>query len=94
MPINAAAVVYASFAFFWLAWPNTTPVNAENFNWASVVFVVAILCSLAYYFFKGRREYVGPVMAIKGYRKQAPPRKEAFECPFDINMHNLRFLSD
>jgi uncharacterized membrane protein YdbT with pleckstrin-like domain len=42
-----------------------TPVTASTFNWAPVMFVVAVLWSIAYYIVKGRKVYVGPVASVK-----------------------------
>jgi len=42
-----------------------TPVTASTFNWAPVMFVAAILWSIAYYIVRGRKVYIGPVASVK-----------------------------
>ena len=66
VPINAIGILYSLFAFFWSFWPNGTPVDAESFNWAVVLFAgVFILCFILY-FFQGRKIYTGPVVTVQG----------------------------
>jgi len=70
IPINAFGMFYATWAFFWCFWPNTTPVTVQDFNWASVMFVgVAIVCGIDY-FVRGRHHYKGPVVLVEGYKGQ------------------------
>jgi len=66
IPINAFGICYSIFAFFWSCWPNTTPVDAETFNWSIVLFGgVAIICAFMYYV-QGRKIYTGPVATVEG----------------------------
>jgi amino acid transporter len=65
IPINAAGFLYAIWAFFWTFWPTVSPVTADNFNWAVVIFGTVLIGAAIYYAFKGRHKYVGPVMNIK-----------------------------
>ncbi|PSN74810.1 amino acid permease 2 [Corynespora cassiicola Philippines] len=70
VPINIGGFLYSFHAFFWCFWPNTTPTDKENFQWSSVMFVgVAILCGVDY-FFRGRKQYKGPVVLVDGYKGQ------------------------
>ncbi|KAI4246429.1 MAG: hypothetical protein L6R42_009911 [Xanthoria sp. 1 TBL-2021] len=46
VPLNVAGLAYAVYAFFWCFWPNVTPVDAESFNWAVVMFMGALGLSL------------------------------------------------
>ena len=66
LAINIAALAYALFAFFWSFWPNATPVDASSFNFAAVMFTGVILLSLGVYWTKGRKEYLGPVVLVRG----------------------------
>ncbi|KAK6437726.1 hypothetical protein LTR95_006082, partial [Oleoguttula sp. CCFEE 5521] len=38
LPINALALTYALWSFFWSFWPNTYSPDAQSFNWAFVLF--------------------------------------------------------
>ena len=64
--VNAAGIAYAFFAFFWCFWPNATPVDAESFNWAVVIFMGVIIMSVVLYLIRGRKEYSGPVVLVAG----------------------------
>jgi len=65
VPINIAAVLYSTWSFFWCFWPQATPVTASGFNWAGPLYVLALIVSALYYF-KARKQYVGPVMGVEG----------------------------
>ncbi|CAI6333626.1 unnamed protein product [Periconia digitata] len=63
--VNALGFLYATHAFFWCFWPESTPTTLEGFNWASVMFVgVSILC-LVDYVLRGRKHYEGPVVLVQ-----------------------------
>lgn len=64
--VNSAAVLFGVWAAFWLFWPQTTPVTAAGFNWASVIFVSILVVATVYFFVKGRRTYFGPVVEVLG----------------------------
>ena len=66
VPVNVLGIAYAAFAFFWCFWPNATPVVANTFNWAPVLFVGVLVCCLLAYWVQGRKVYVGPVMQVDG----------------------------
>lgn len=68
IPINALAVTYAVWAFFWSFWPQSYPVTAAGFNWASVIFVSVLFIAMIYYAFVGRRTYTDPVTFVEGRR--------------------------
>ncbi|KAK5699363.1 hypothetical protein LTR17_023293 [Elasticomyces elasticus] len=68
IPCNAAAVIFGVWSFFWSFWPQTTPVTAGGFNWASPIFVTAVLFALGYYVVKAKNVYVGPVVEVEGRR--------------------------
>jgi choline transport protein len=64
--VNACAVIYAFWSFFWSFWPQTSPVTAAGFNWASVIFVSVLLLSMVYYALHAHRTYTGPVALVEG----------------------------
>ena len=71
IPINALAVVYAFWAFFWSFWPQFSPVTAPNFNWASVIFVGVLICASVHFVFVARFKYTGPVALVEGRKAHA-----------------------
>ena len=71
VPINALAVTYAFWSFFWSFWPQAFPVTAAGFNWSSVIFVSVLLLSMVYYAAFGRRQYTGPVALVEGRRARS-----------------------
>ncbi|RMY21314.1 hypothetical protein D0867_03407 [Hortaea werneckii] len=64
--INATAVVYGLWAFFWAFWPQATPIDAAGFNWASPIFAAVLLMAMSYFVLKARNEYFGPVTSVEG----------------------------
>ncbi|KAF7595508.1 hypothetical protein BBP40_005844 [Aspergillus hancockii] len=66
MPVNILAMVYASWSFFWSFWPNAHDVNAQNFNWSSVLFVGLMGISAVLYWVHARKIYDGPVVKVEG----------------------------
>lgn len=66
VPLNVAGLAYAVYAFFWCFWPNVTPVDAESFNWAVVMFMGVLGLSLGMFWAKGRKVYRGPVVLVLG----------------------------
>ena len=72
VPINAAAVLYSLWAFFWSFWPLATPVTAAGFNWALPVFVVVLIVAMLYFVLVARHgKYVGPVTQVQGRKGNA-----------------------
>jgi choline transport protein len=67
--INALAVVYSAFVFFWSFWPVTRVVDGESMNFAVVIFGGVIILALAMFWFKGRKVYKGPVVNVVGYHR-------------------------
>ncbi|KAJ7681611.1 amino acid/polyamine transporter I [Mycena rosella] len=66
VPVNAAAVTYAVFAFFWSFWPAGTPVDTSNMNYGVVMFGgVGAMCVVSYWV-QGRHVYKGPVATVIG----------------------------
>lgn len=66
VPINAMAVIFGTFEFFWAFWPQEYPVTASGFNWASPLFMLAVVGALINYAMSGRKKYLGPVALVEG----------------------------
>lgn len=65
LAINIAALVFLTPLIFFLTWPLFKDVDASTMNWSSVMLVGVLIIAMIYYIFKGRKEYVGPVMYVK-----------------------------
>ncbi|KAM0714979.1 hypothetical protein Q7P37_009444 [Cladosporium fusiforme] len=65
IPVNATAVLWCMWSFFWSFWPQATPTPAEEFNWASVIFIGVALVAAIYYYFQGHKTYHGPVVLVR-----------------------------
>jgi len=66
VPLNAAAVAYSLWSFFWSFWPQTYPVTAPGFNWASPIFFAVLIGAMIYFVFRARHQYFGPVTMVEG----------------------------
>ncbi|KAK8927811.1 putative amino-acid permease [Metarhizium anisopliae] len=66
IPMNATAVAYGLWTFFWAFWPESYPVTAGNFNWSSVLFATALIGALVHFALVGRHRYHGPVALVDG----------------------------
>jgi choline transport protein len=64
--MNSCAVIFGIWSLFWSFWPQSVPVTAPGFNWASVIFSIVIIFSLIYYVFIARHRYAGPVTEVEG----------------------------
>lgn len=64
--VNIGALTYSAWSFFWSFWPNSHNINAQNFNWACVIFVGLMLISSVLYAVKARHIYEGPVAKVQG----------------------------
>ncbi|EGX90158.1 amino acid permease 2 [Cordyceps militaris CM01] len=71
LSINLAAVIFSLWGFFWAFWPETYPVTAEGFNWASIIFVATLVLAMIYYVAGGRAKYHGPVVLVEGRKLRA-----------------------
>ncbi|TID23971.1 hypothetical protein E2P81_ATG02279 [Venturia nashicola] len=65
IPINTIAFIYSVFIFFWTPWPGAKDPTLETFNWSVVMFGAIAIISGIYYFFHGRRHYMGPVALVR-----------------------------
>jgi hypothetical protein len=66
VPINAAAVCYTTFAFFWCFWPNYYQPALADFNWAVLMFVVVGIVAGIDWVVRARKDYTGPVVLVEG----------------------------
>lgn len=66
VPVNAAAVIYSLWSFFWCFWPQEYPVTAAGFNWASPIFIAVLIVAMIYYVAVARHRYFGPVTMVEG----------------------------
>lgn len=67
--VNGAAVIYSMWAFFWSFWPQSTPVTASDYNWASPIFVSALIIAGIYFVFRAKHTYYGPVTEVEGRKE-------------------------
>ncbi|KZS89352.1 APC amino acid permease [Sistotremastrum niveocremeum HHB9708] len=58
---NITCITWTCFVVVIFSIPTLKPVTAQNMNYASVITVGVISCSLVWYFFGGRKHYHGPV---------------------------------
>lgn len=70
IPVNASAVLFSLWSFFWSFWPEVTPITMSNFNWAPVIFVVTLLMAFVYYVYDARNHYHGPVTLVEGRKRR------------------------
>ncbi|EED13334.1 GABA permease, putative [Talaromyces stipitatus ATCC 10500] len=61
--INALSICFLVFTCVFLLFPSYQPVTAANMNYASLVFGAVCICSGAYWLFKGRKVYEGPIFS-------------------------------
>jgi choline transport protein len=65
LPLNLVSLVFLVFVFFFSFWPVGRDPAPVGMNWTSLIFAVAMIASLAYYWAKGRHVYVGPVEYVR-----------------------------
>lgn len=63
--VNITGLTYVLFACFWSSWPTFASVDAENFNWALVLFVSVFVLCLVMYHAQGKHVYMGPVKVAR-----------------------------
>ena len=61
---NTFACIYLVLLLFWTFWPPVTPVTPSTMNFSCLVFGSAILFSLGWYMYRGRKEFTGPVVEV------------------------------
>jgi choline transport protein len=65
LPLNFVSLTFLLFVFFFSFWPVGPEPTPMGMNWSCLIFAVAMLASLAYYWVKGRHVYVGPVEYVR-----------------------------
>ncbi|GAB7356488.1 hypothetical protein MBLNU459_g7247t2 [Dothideomycetes sp. NU459] len=64
LPINLTALLFLTVAFVLLFFPGAPHPDAAAMNWTILIYGVTWIGCLAYYYFKGRHVYKGPVAYI------------------------------
>ncbi|OAG42398.1 hypothetical protein AYO21_03274 [Fonsecaea monophora] len=64
--VNGIGLTYAIYAFFWAFWPIYWEPNAQDMNWAVVLFVGVMFISAVNWILSARRMYTGPVATCEG----------------------------
>ena len=59
---NAVALLYGLLILLFSIWPQATPVMAKTMNFSGLMSGATMLFNLLYYYGKGRKVYVGPVV--------------------------------
>ncbi|KAF1850649.1 amino acid transporter [Cucurbitaria berberidis CBS 394.84] len=62
--VNGIAVAYLCIAFVFAFFPPTPLPTPDLMNWNILIYGIVVIFSLAYFFVKGRKIYVGPVEYI------------------------------
>jgi choline transport protein len=65
LPLNIVSLVFLLFVFFFSFWPVGRDPSPVSMNWSCLIFAVAMLGSLVYYWARGRNVYVGPVEYVR-----------------------------
>ncbi|KAH6625722.1 amino acid/polyamine transporter I [Boeremia exigua] len=65
LPINIASIVFLVFVFGFSFMPMGPRPNAAGMNWSILMFGSTVLLSIAYYLFKGKHVYAGPVAYVR-----------------------------
>ena len=61
---NIFTVLYLAVIFFFSLWPPATPTTAATMNYGVLMFGLALIFSIVYYFTYARKVYTGPVIEI------------------------------
>ncbi|KAF2794551.1 putative GABA permease [Melanomma pulvis-pyrius CBS 109.77] len=62
---NLFACAYLFVLWFWAFWPPAKPVVAENMNFSMLTFGGVALFATAWYFLRGKKEYIGPIIEVE-----------------------------
>lgn len=65
IPITIFALIYTVWALFFSFWPTTSHVEADTMNYSVLIFGAAVLFSLIFWAFWGRKTYVGPIWELQ-----------------------------
>jgi choline transport protein len=61
---NSFACVYLVVLWFFSFWPGSIEVTAQSMNFSSVTFGGTVLFAVVWYYVRGRKTYVGPIVEI------------------------------
>lgn len=65
LPLNMTSLVFLIFVFFFSFWPAGPKPTVAGMNWSCLIYGVTVLGSLACYWVRGRKVYVGPVEYVR-----------------------------
>lgn len=68
--VNALAIGYSGLVVVLSCFPDSSPTDASDANWAPAIWGAVILISLIAYVVHGRKEFTPPVMFIEGQRTE------------------------
>ena len=66
LPINIIALLFLTWIWIFLFFPQTTPPTLSTMNWNVLINGGVIVLAVIYYIVRGRHVYVGPVTLTKG----------------------------
>ena len=61
---NIFACVYLFVLWFFSFWPGSVKVDAQSMNFSSVTFGGTVLFAIVWYFVRGKKTYVGPIVEV------------------------------
>jgi choline transport protein len=61
---NLFACVYLVLLWFFSFWPGSVEVTAQSMNFSSVTFGGTVLFVVVWYYVRGKKTYVGPIVEI------------------------------
>ena len=64
IPITVIAMAYTVVGTFFSFWPYTPNVTAQNMNYSSLLYGAAVIFSLIFWVFYGRKVYTGPLYEL------------------------------
>lgn len=63
--VNTFALCFLVVGLFFQFWPSAPNPNGNEMNWSVLIYGVCILFFSAYYYFRARHRYTGPVVHVK-----------------------------
>jgi choline transport protein len=61
---NLFACVYLIVMWFFSFWPGSVEVTVQSMNFSSVTFSGVVFFAIVWYFVRGRKTYVGPIVEV------------------------------
>ena len=90
--INIFAICFLCLAYVFLFFPSVPNPDPASMNWGILIYGVAVLFAIGYYFFIARHVYEGPVSKIDGRKPSLCLRHLLTRVPFCLG--TLRTLAD